>query len=175
MKKDKSSFVCQQCGYMSPKWLGKCPSCSCWNCFAEEIVALAETGGRNEIKFDGKPMPISEIPAEEGKRILTGVTEVDRVLGGGIVIGSAILVGGEPGIGKSTLMLQVMKNLAAGGRKVLYVSGEESAHQIRMRSRRIGAEAKDLLVLVEVSLEKIIEQIRENEPDVVVIDSIQTV
>ena len=175
MKKDKSSFVCQQCGYMSPKWLGKCPSCSCWNCFAEEIVALAETGGRNEIKFDGKPMPISEIPAEEGKRILTGVTEVDRVLGGGIVIGSAILVGGEPGIGTSTLMLQVMKNLAAGGRKVLYVSGEESAHQIRMRSRRIGAEAKDLLVLVEVSLEKIIEQIRENEPDVVVIDSIQTV
>ena len=175
MKKDKSSFVCQQCGYMSPKWLGKCPSCNCWNCFAEEITASVQPGSRGELKFDGKPMPISEIPAEEGTRIETGIAEVDRVLGGGIVAGSVILVGGEPGIGKSTLMLQVMRNLADNGATVLYVSGEESAHQIRLRSRRIGAEAKDLLVLVEVSLEKILEQINVCEPSVVVIDSIQTV
>lgn len=175
MKKNKTSFFCQHCGYMSPKWMGKCPSCNGWNCFAEELVSQDDTGGRTEMKFDGTPMPIAEIPAEEGERTLTGVAEIDRVLGGGIVPGSAILIGGEPGIGKSTLMLQVMKNLAASGRKVLYVSGEESAHQIKLRSNRIGAEAKDLLVLVEVSLEKILEQIKKSESAVVVIDSIQTV
>jgi DNA repair protein RadA/Sms len=125
--------------------------------------------------FNGKPMPIEEIPAEEGERTLTGIVEIDRVLGGGIVSGSAILIGGEPGIGKSTLMLQVMKNLAQNGQKVLYVSGEESAHQIKLRSNRIGAAARDLLVLVEVSLEKILEQIKKIEPAIVVIDSIQTV
>lgn len=175
MKKSKTGFFCQHCGYMSPKWLGKCPSCNGWNCFAEELVTEPETGSRAEMAFGGKPMPISEIPAEEGERTLTGIQEIDRVLGGGIVGGSAILVGGEPGIGKSTLMLQVMKNLAQNGRKVLYVSGEESAHQIKLRSNRIGAAARDLLVLVEVSLEKILEQIKKIEPAFTVIDSIQTV
>lgn len=175
MKKSKTSFFCQHCGYMSPKWLGKCPSCSGWNCFAEELVTPPESGGRAEMQFDGKPLPIEEISAEEGERIQVGLAEVDRVLGGGIVPGSAILIGGEPGIGKSTLMLQVMKNLAAQGGKVLYVSGEESAHQIKLRASRIGAQAKDLLVLVEVSLEKILEQIRKTEPSIVVIDSIQTI
>ena len=103
---------------MSPKWLGKCPSCNGWNCFAEELISQDESGSRADMKFDGKPMPIDEIPAEEGERTLTGIAEIDRVLGGGIVSGSAILIGGEPGIGKSTLMLQVMKNLAvkAGGK-----------------------------------------------------------
>ena len=175
MKKSKTSFFCQHCGYMSPKWLGKCPSCNGWNCFAEELVTDPEAGGRPDLVFGGKPLPIFDIPAEEGKRIVTGMAEIDRVLGGGIVSGSAILIGGEPGIGKSTLMLQMMKNLAAGGRKVLYVSGEESASQIRLRADRIGAQARDLLVLVEVSLEKILEQIRKIEPAVVVIDSVQTV
>ena len=175
MKKSKTSFFCQHCGYMSPKWLGKCPSCNGWNCFAEELVAQAESGSRAEMKFDGKPMPIEEIPAEEGQRTLTGITEIDRVLGGGIVSGSAILIGGEPGIGKSTLMLQVMKNLAGNGHRVLYVSGEESAQQIKLRSNRIGATTKDLLLLVEVSLERILEQIKIVEPAIVVIDSIQTV
>ncbi len=175
MKKTKTSFFCQHCGYMSPKWLGKCPSCNGWNCFAEELVSEPDSGSRAEMAFDGKPMPIEEIPAEEGERTLTGIAEIDRVLGGGIVSGSAILIGGEPGIGKSTLMLQVMKNLAQNGQKVLYVSGEESAHQIKLRSNRIGAAAKDLLVLVEVSLEKILEQIKKIEPAIVVIDSIQTV
>lgn len=175
MKKSKTSFFCQHCGYMSPKWLGKCPSCSGWNCFAEELVTEPDSGSRADRSFGGKPMPIFDIPAVEGERTSTGIAEVDRVLGGGIVSGSAILIGGEPGIGKSTLMLQVMKNLAAGGRKVLYVSGEESASQIKLRADRIGAQAKDLLVLVEVSLEKILEQIREVEPAMVVIDSVQTV
>jgi len=160
---------------MSPKWLGKCPSCSGWNCFAEELIASDESGSRAEMQFGGQPMPIDEIPAQEGERTLTGIAEIDRVLGGGIVAGSAVLIGGEPGIGKSTLMLQVMKNLAQNGQKVLYVSGEESASQIKLRANRIGAEARDLLVLVEVSLEKILEQIKKVEPAIVVIDSIQTV
>ena len=175
MKKSKTSFFCQHCGYMSPKWLGKCPSCNGWNCFAEELVSEPESGARAEMKFDGKPLPIEDIPAEEGQRTVTGIAEIDRVLGGGIVSGSAILIGGEPGIGKSTLMLQVMKNLAENGHKVLYVSGEESAHQIKLRSNRIGATTKDLLLLVEVSLERILEQIKKVEPAIVVIDSIQTV
>ena len=175
MKKSKTSFFCQHCGYMSPKWLGKCPSCNGWNCFAEELVSEPESGARAEMKFDGKPMPIEDIPAEEGQRTVTGIAEIDRVLGGGIVSGSAILIGGEPGIGKSTLMLQVMKNLAESGHKVLYVSGEESAHQIKLRSNRIGATTKNLLLLVEVSLERILEQIKKVEPAIVVIDSIQTV
>ena len=175
MKKSKTSFFCQHCGYMSPKWLGKCPSCSGWNCFAEELVTEPDSVSRADRVFGGKPMPIFDIPAVEGERTSTGIVEVDRVLGGGIVSGSAILIGGEPGIGKSTLMLQVMKNLATGGRKVLYVSGEESASQIKLRADRIGAQAKDLLVLVEVSLEKILEQIRKTEPAMVVIDSVQTV
>lgn len=175
MKKSKTSFFCQHCGYMSPKWLGKCPSCSGWNCFAEELVTDPDSGGRPDLVFGGKPLPIFDIPAEEGMRTVTGIAEIDRVLGGGIVNGSAILIGGEPGIGKSTLMLQVMKNLAMNGRKVLYVSGEESASQIKLRADRIGAQAKELLVLVEVSLEKILEQIRKTEPAVVVIDSVQTV
>ena len=175
MKKSKTSFFCQHCGYMSPKWLGKCPSCNGWNCFAEELVAQTDSGSRAEMKFDGKPLPIEDIPAEEGQRTLTGIAEIDRVLGGGIVAGSAILIGGEPGIGKSTLMLQVMKNLAENGHRVLYVSGEESAQQIKLRSNRIGATTKDLLLLVEVSLERILEQIKKVEPAIVVIDSIQTV
>lgn len=175
LKKSKTSFFCQHCGYMSPKWLGRCPSCDGWNCFAEELVMEQDPGNRGEMKFDGKPLPIEDIPAEEGKRTATDITEIDRVLGGGIVDGSAILVGGEPGIGKSTLLLQMMHKLAEKGRKVLYISGEESAQQIKLRSNRLDAQAKDLLLLVEISLEKILEQIKAVHPAIVVIDSIQTV
>jgi DNA repair protein RadA/Sms len=175
LKKSKTSFFCQHCGYMSPKWLGKCPSCNGWNCFAEELVVQSDAGGRTDMIFDGVPLPIDEVPATEGERMATGIAEVDRVLGGGIVAGSAVLIGGEPGIGKSTLMLQVMNNLALAGRKVLYISGEESATQIKLRSNRIGAAAKDLLLLIEVSLEKILDQIKKVTPAIVVIDSIQTV
>jgi len=142
LKKAKTSFFCQHCGYMSPKWLGKCPSCGGWNCFAEEVIVNTGSDSRAEMRFDGKPLPIEDIPLTDGKRTVTGIAEVDRVLGGGIVGGSAILIGGEPGIGKSTLMLQVMHNLADKGLKVLYVSGEESASQIKLRSDRIGAAAK---------------------------------
>jgi DNA repair protein RadA/Sms len=175
LKKSKTSFFCQHCGYMSPKWLGKCPSCNGWNCFAEELLSDSDSGSRAEMSFGGKPLPIEDIPAQEGQRTVTGIAEIDRVLGGGIVGGSAILIGGEPGIGKSTLMLQMMNNLAQNGLKVLYVSGEESANQIKLRSKRVGAAAKDLLVLVEVSLEKILDQIKAVSPAIVVIDSIQTV
>jgi len=160
---------------MSPKWLGKCPSCNGWNCFAEELIVDSGSDSRAEMSFGGKPLPIEDIPVTEGKRTVTGIAEVDRVLGGGIVGGSAILIGGEPGIGKSTLMLQMMHNLAEKGLKVLYVSGEESASQIKLRSDRIGAAAKNLFVLVEVSLEKILEQVKVIAPAIVVIDSIQTV
>ena len=142
MKKSKTSFFCQHCGYMSPKWLGKCPSCNGWNCFAEELIVETGSDSRAEMRFDGKPLPIEDIPLEDGRRTVTDIAEVDRVLGGGIVGGSAILIGGEPGIGKSTLMLQMMHNLAQKGLKVLYVSGEESASQIKLRSDRIGAAAK---------------------------------
>jgi len=174
VKKSKTSFFCQHCGYMSPKWLGKCPSCEGWNCFAEELVTQNDSSSRAEMNFGGKPLPIEEIPLEEGKRLATGIAEIDRVLGGGVVGGSAVLIGGEPGIGKSTLMLQMMHNLAQNGTKVLYVSGEESASQIKMRGQRVGAASKNLLVLVEVSLEKILEQIKNISPAIVVIDSIQT-
>jgi DNA repair protein RadA/Sms len=160
---------------MSPKWLGKCPSCNGWNCFAEELVVEPDSSSRAEMKFDAKPLSMEDIPAEEGERIVTGIAEIDRVLGGGIVGGSAILVGGEPGIGKSTLLLQMMHKLAEKGLMVLYVSGEESAQQIKLRSIRIGASAKDLLVLVEISLEKILEHIKSVNPAIVVVDSIQTV
>ncbi|HON60200.1 MAG TPA: DNA repair protein RadA [Smithella sp.] len=175
LKKSKTAFYCQHCGYMSPKWLGKCPSCNGWNCFAEELIVDSGSDSRAEMSFGGKPLPIEDIPVTEGKRTVTGIAEVDRVLGGGIVGGSAILIGGEPGIGKSTLMLQMMHNLAEKGLKVLYVSGEESASQIKLRSDRIGAAAKNLFVLVEVSLEKILEQVKVIAPAIVVIDSIQTV
>ncbi len=175
MKKSKTGFFCQHCGYMSPKWLGKCPSCSGWNCFAEELIVQTDAESRSEMKFDGRPLPIEDIPAEEGTRTATGIAEIDRVLGGGIVGGSAVLIGGEPGIGKSTLLLQMMQNLAVLGWKVLYVSGEESASQIRLRSKRVGASSKNLLVLVEVSLEKILEQVKVHKPAFIVIDSIQTV
>ncbi len=175
MKKSKTSFFCQHCGYMSPKWLGKCPSCNGWNCFAEELVVEPDSSSRAEMKFDAKPLSMEDIPADEGERIVTGIAEIDRVLGGGIVGGSAILVGGEPGIGKSTLLLQMMYKLAEKGLMVLYVSGEESAQQIKLRSIRIGASAKDLLVLVEISLEKILEHIKSVHPAIVVVDSIQTV
>ena len=105
MKKNKTGFFCQHCGYMSPKWLGKCPSCNGWNCFAEELISDSDFNSRAEMTFDGKPLSIEDIPVDEGKRTVTGIAEIDRVLGGGIVGGSAILIGGEPGIGKSTLML----------------------------------------------------------------------
>ncbi len=175
VKKIKTLFFCQNCGQQSPKWLGKCPSCGEWNRFVEEEIRETDGTRPAELRFDGVPQSIDAIEADEGERISTGIAEMDRVLGGGIVGGSAILVGGDPGIGKSTLLLQVLEKMAERGLKVLYVSGEESARQIRLRGKRLGASAKDLLILVEVELESILSRIQEIKPAVAVIDSIQTV
>ena len=174
-KQQKTAFFCQNCGYESPKWVGKCPGCGEWNRFAEEPTKATDSRVPPEYQLNEKPRPIDAVEADEKARLKTGLEEMDRVLGGGIVAGSAILVGGDPGIGKSTLLLQVLHRLASGGRKVLYVTGEESASQIRLRADRIGASSKNIYVLVEVALENILKYIKEVGPAVVVIDSIQTV
>jgi len=175
MKKTKAAFFCKNCGHQSAKWLGKCPSCGEWNQFVEEEIRDISSGNSPEACFNEDPISIDTIEADERDRVLTGIAEIDRVLGGGIVGGSAILIGGDPGIGKSTLLLQVMQKLAASGLVALYVSGEESATQIKLRGRRVGASSKNLIVLVEVSLENILKHIRKINPDIVVVDSIQTV
>ena len=175
MKKIKTIFFCQNCGQQSTKWLGRCPSCGEWNRFVEEEIRDAGAAFSANVRFDGVPQSIEDITADEGERLRTGIAELDRVLGGGIVAGSAILVGGDPGIGKSTLLLQALEKLAVRGLPVLYVSGEESARQIKLRGKRLGAAAKDLLILVEVELENILKRIEEVKPAAVVIDSIQTV
>ena len=173
MKKIKIAFICQNCGHQSPKWMGKCPSCSEWNQFVEEEM---RGGGKPpEIGFDEAPVPIVDIEADEKDRLKIGIADMDRVLGGGIVRGSAVLIGGDPGIGKSTLLLQAMDKLADKGLKVLYVSGEESGRQIKLRGKRIGASSPHLFILVEISLENILKYIRELEPAAVVVDSIQTI
>ncbi len=153
--------------------MGKCPSCNEWNQFVEE--ELRETVQSPEIGFDEVPVPIESIEADEKDRIEIGIADMDRVLGGGIVRGSAVLIGGDPGIGKSTLLLQAMHYLAEKGLKVLYISGEESGRQIKLRGKRIGASSPNLFVLVEISLETIVRYIKEVKPEAVVIDSIQTI
>lgn len=175
MKKIRTQFFCQNCGHQSSKWLGKCPSCNEWNQFVEEEVGLADPAMSSEIPFNEAPLPIEDIVADEKERISTGMAEMDRVLGGGIVNGSVTLVGGDPGIGKSTLLLQILQNLAGRNLKVLYVTGEESAKQIKLRGKRIGASSGNLLVLVEIALENITRHIKDISPKAVVVDSIQTV
>lgn len=175
MAKVKKSFFCRNCGYESAKWIGKCPACGEWNTFAEEIVAKENTRAaayvpRNE---HNRPQLVQEIERQEYGRIDLANGEVNRVLGGGLVPGSMILLGGEPGIGKSTLSLQIA--LRAGGLKTLYVSGEESPHQIKMRAERIGIANDACLVYSETNLENIIRQIGEQQPGLVVVDSIQTI
>lgn len=176
MAKGKTSaFFCQECGYESSKWLGQCPACRAWNSFVEEPVEKkASRGGLAKSGLTGaSEKKLSEISMEKEERILTGIRELDRVLGGGVVSGSLILVGGDPGIGKSTLLLQVCRNLAET-KKVYYISGEESLQQIKMRADRIGTFSDQLYLLCETNLEMIKEKIEKAHPDVVVIDSIQT-
>jgi DNA repair protein RadA/Sms len=177
MAKKKTAFFCQSCGTQSPKWLGKCPSCGEWNTFVEEVLVAEKTEHWKENdatkSSSSKPIAINDIQAQSEQRVRTGDTELDRVLGGGIVHGSLVLIGGEPGIGKSTLMLQFALQLA--NIKILYVSGEESEQQIKMRAQRIGQRSSDLFILTETHLEAIFSNIKSLKPDILVIDSIQTV
>ncbi|MCQ2539702.1 MAG: DNA repair protein RadA [Acetatifactor sp.] len=177
--KTGSVFFCQNCGHESTKWMGQCPGCKEWNTFVEETIektphmGVMSPGGRRK----GNPAALSvlsDIVITSEDKLTTGIGELDRVLGGGIVQGSLTLVGGDPGIGKSTLLLQVCRNLSEKAHKVLYISGEESLAQIKMRADRIGEFSKDMLLLCETNLDDIVEIIRENKPEVVVIDSIQT-
>lgn len=175
MSKVKSSFFCQSCGSQSPKWLGKCPSCGEWNTLVEEIVTTAArdkgASGVRPIRSN-TPILLNEVAYDEQQRITTTDTELNRVLGGGIVPGSLVLIGGEPGIGKSTLMLQIALTLPL--QKVLYVSGEESEQQIKMRAERLGLSGDACYLLTETSTQNIFKQIEILEPELVVIDSIQT-
>lgn len=178
MAKTKKStvFFCQSCGYESPKWMGQCPGCREWNTFVEEQIstaALKKNGGLDST-VGHQPTVLSQIIMKEDDRLSTGIGELDRVLGGGIVAGSLTLVGGDPGIGKSTLLLQMCRLLAADGKKVLYISGEESLKQIKMRASRIGQFNDNLLLLCETNLDVVENAIKTHTPQVVIIDSIQT-
>ena len=177
MARLKTHFVCQSCGYQAPKWLGKCPGCQGWSTFVEENLVDEKAPERDFLGLEAAavPVPITQVTIEERGRIQTGIGEFDRVLGGGIVFGSVILVGGEPGIGKSTLLLQVMNRLASQGRRVLYISGEESAQQTKMRADRLGIASDELYVVSETSLERIVNDIQTLRPAVVVADSVQTI
>ena len=176
MAKSKTMYVCGECGYTTPKWLGKCPDCGKWNTFAEEVQQpeveekkLKRAPGRG-----GMALPIGEITDEAAARMSSGIGELDRVLGGGVVEGSMVLVGGDPGIGKSTLLTQLSANLSARGDKVLYVSGEESMRQIKLRATRLGADGSGFYVLAENDVSIIEERMLAIQPRAMVIDSIQT-
>lgn len=183
----ETAFFCRECGYESAKWSGQCPACKAWNTFVEEPVSKAkqvrgladvtrnktnkpQTGGKMRVE----PVSLSAVSTKDRDRVTTHIRELDRVLGGGIVGGSLVLVGGDPGIGKSTLLLQMCYNLAADGKRVLYISGEESLSQIKLRAQRIGNASDTLMVLCETSLEQIEEVLVETKPEIVIIDSIQT-
>lgn len=178
-KKISSVFYCQECGHESVKWMGQCPGCKAWNTFVEEPKKSSRAGGRNNgpgIGVGNKPevVSLSEVSLREDEKTETNIKELDRVLGGGIVPGSLTLVGGDPGIGKSTLLLQVCRNLAAAKHSVLYISGEESLKQIKLRAQRIGEFNDNLKLLCETNLDSIEEIIQAERPEVVIIDSIQT-
>lgn len=174
MAKAKTTYICQNCGAQSPKWVGKCPACNEWNTFEEELQeSTKDFVGRKIKKSVSKPTLISEITFSEQKRIDTANNEFNRVLGGALVPGSLVLIGGEPGIGKSTLALQIAVNLQK--HKTLYVSGEESLQQIKLRAERVSSEENNCLILSETLLENILLSFEEVEPDIIVIDSIQTI
>lgn len=169
-------FTCQECGYQSAKWMGKCPDCGKWDSFVEEA---SEKGTSSKIKSrflleQNEPVPIDSVASENHQRLLTGILEFDRVLGGGLVYGSLVLIGGDPGIGKSTLMLQALHGLASRQHRVLYVSGEESVSQLSLRSKRLKTFTRQLYVVSEVELEAVFSMVDKLKPEVLVIDSIQT-
>ncbi|MDX6711138.1 MAG: hypothetical protein QOH96_2154 [Blastocatellia bacterium] len=171
-------FVCQSCGNQSRKWLGKCPDCGEWNSFVEEHARATpkrETGRASFRLKEIRPIAYDSIESQDDVRITSGIAEFDRVLGGGIVPGSLILIGGEPGIGKSTLLAQVADKLSSSGAQVLYISGEESERQIKLRGERLGIKAENLFLLPETNLENILHEIERMKPSAVIVDSIQTV
>ena len=173
-KKDvQTAFVCQQCGAHSPKWVGRCPSCEGWNSYVEERVVAPVKGRATRARAPRKPIALDDVSIDDAPRIATGIGELDRVLGGGIVSGSLVLLGGDPGIGKSSLLMQTSAALGAKG-VVLYVTGEESAAQVKLRARRFGIDGKGILILAETDLDTVIESIRETHPLFAVVDSIQT-
>ena len=176
-RKKKTVYVCQECGYDSPKWLGRCPGCGAWNTMVEEFIQPEETAAasRTGLSTGAGPQPIGEVEVEDLPRFTAGSGELDRVLGGGVIPGSLVLIVGDPGVGKSSLTLRVCAEVARQGRKVLYVTGEESTRQVRMRADRLGALAESLYVVAETNLATIETHVQNLEPELLVIDSIQTV
>ncbi len=181
MPKRETEFVCSECGEVSPKWAGKCPHCGSWSSLVERTVEnkLSHRGlGKNSLDAEGLsgiPRKISEIETTATKRLSTAIPEFDRTLGGGLAPGSFVLIGGDPGIGKSTLVLQTLSTMSAAGVKALYVSGEESAVQVKLRSERLGVSGSDLWLLCETNLDRILEKAKAIQPEILVIDSIQTI
>ena len=178
MKGLKTVYICSSCEYVSPKWLGKCPKCNSWNTFVEDVEQVAPstpTKARPSVIFSGESHAKSfdELTTSEYIRSQTGLSELDRVLGGGLVLGSAVLISGEPGIGKSTLLLQICDTLGTQ-KKVLYVSGEESTGQIKLRAQRLKVSGKNLYILTETNIEKILAEAKKVAPDVIIVDSVQT-
>ena len=175
MAKIKTSYICSECGFESPKWYGKCPSCGEWNTLNEELNSQqTKNSFSNSFSTVNQVLALDDICGENDERITTKIEEFDRVLGGGIVKGSLVLLSGDPGIGKSTILLQICQNLGSKGQKILYVSGEESANQIKLRAVRIGVTTKNLFILSQTDLATIVECIKAEKPDIVIIDSIQT-
>jgi DNA repair protein RadA/Sms len=170
-KPPRAVFACQECGYETPKWLGRCPDCASWNSFVERV---REQGTRNRTVLSAPPTELSHLPQEEEPRLTFGLPEFDRVLGGGAVAGSLALIGGDPGIGKSTLLLQVAALVAAGRRPVLYLSGEESARQVKLRAARLGLAGEGLFVLTETNLDAALREAESLSPALLIVDSIQT-
>src|SRR5207344_2111121 len=179
MKPPKTVFVCQECGAQSPKWLGRCADCGAWNSLVEErpqeASSPAAAGHRYALAASSGARLYSDIQIEQHARLSTGIGEFDRVLGGGVVPGSLVLLGGEPGIGKSTLLLQAAANFAANIGPVLYCSGEESEHQIKTRGARLGITSAPLYLLAETCVERLMEQVDRIKPALLIVDSIQTV
>jgi DNA repair protein RadA/Sms len=171
---EKSRHICQQCGFQSPKWLGRCPGCGQWNTLVEETLVRDSTQGDKELLPPATPQPIDGVILEESRRLSSKIVELDRVLGGGVVPGSVILIGGDPGIGKSTLLLQALHGLTRLEQPILYISGEESTIQIKMRSERLGVTSPHLYVAAESALENIFRLVDELSPAAVAVDSIQT-
>ena len=174
--KDKSvQFVCTQCGRAESKWLGRCPDCGSWNSFEEELILPKQTkpGKTAQISLETKPVSLEDIQVEPGFRYESGISELDRVLGGGVMRGSSILLGGEPGIGKSTLMLQMIEKCSLK-RSVLYVSGEESPSQVKLRAQRLGLKLSKISIFCDTRVEVLVNVLEKMKPQVLVIDSLQT-